>query len=66
MLRIVSGSNATEFLDGIGEIGGALDAFLQPQLKKTIEERLIDLIVRGVRILAINAHRGSLAHVEES
>jgi hypothetical protein len=69
MSRIVSGSNATKFLDGICEISGALDAFLQPELEKTVEETLINPnlpTVPLVRIVAINAHMVSLTYVEGS
>jgi hypothetical protein len=61
LFRIVSGSKAAKSLDGIGEIGGALDPFLQAQLEEAIEQTLIDRIVL---ILALGAHAGSVAHDE--
>jgi carbon monoxide dehydrogenase subunit G len=63
LLRIVSGSNATKFLDGIGEIGSAVDAFLQAQLEEAVEETLVN---RVVSLAAIGIHVASLAHVDES
>ena len=57
--RIVSGSNATKLLDGIGKIGGALDPFLHAQLEETVEETFINLLVR---ITLTDNHIKSLAH----
>jgi hypothetical protein len=55
LFRIVSGSKATKSLDGIGEIGGALDPFLQAQLEEAVEQTFIDRIVL---ILALGGHNG--------
>jgi hypothetical protein len=61
LFRIVSGSKAAKSLDGIGEIGGALDPFLQAQLEEAVEQTLID---RFVLILALGGHTDRVAHEE--